>query len=101
MLMEAVVSTEPWSYDPYSLPIPWRKPVVKERLRIGLMTTDTIRTPTWPIQKAMATAVEKLAKAGHEIVKFDPPDMLGMMIDTWKLCALDGNKALILLTSLT
>ena len=65
------------------------------------MTTDTIRTPTWPIQKAMATAAEKLAKAGHEIVKFDPPDMLGMMFDTWKLCALDGNKALILLTSLT
>lgn len=95
MLMEAVIKTEPWSYDPFSLAIPWRSAAKKDRIRIGLMTTDTMRTPTWPIQKALTMAAEKLSKAGHEIVKVDPPDMWGTMIDTWKLYALDGNKVLV------
>jgi amidase len=92
MLMEAVMKTEPWNYDPYSLAIPWRTTSTKGKLRIGLMTSDTMRTPTWPIQKPMAQAAEKLTRAGHDIVKVDPPDMLGTMEDTWKLFALDGNQ---------
>jgi amidase len=99
MLMEVVMKTEPWNYDPYSLAIPWRETSANGKLRIGLMTTDTMRTPTWPIQKAMADAAGKLIAAGHEIIKVDPPDMLGTIVDTWKLFALDGNKVFVFLTS--
>ena len=99
MLMEVVMKTEPWNYDPYSLAIPWRETSANEKLRIGLMTTDTMRTPTWPIQKAMADAAGKLIAAGHEIIKVDPPDMLGTIVDTWELFALDGNKVFVFLTS--
>ena len=91
-LTKVILETEPWTYDSDSLALPWRNVSLPTKLRIGLMTTDTMRTPISPIAKTLAEAAGKLAAAGHQIIQMKPPSMKKIMEDTWRLYALDGNK---------
>jgi amidase len=69
---EAVVGGEPWLEDPRCLPIPWRKVVVKSKLKIGVLWNDGIVIPTPPVRRALKETVMKLQDAGHELVDWSP-----------------------------
>jgi amidase len=65
---KAVINTEPWLIDPKCIPIPWRVVEAPTKLKIGVLLHDGIVTPTPPVRRALAATVEKLRKAGHEIL---------------------------------
>lgn len=69
---KAVVEGGPWLEDPRCLPIPWRDAKVKTRLKIGVMWNDGVVIPTPPVRRALKETVEKLKKAGHELVDWKP-----------------------------
>lgn len=68
----AVINSQPWLKDVKCLPIPWRQIEPKKRLKIAVMWDDGIVRPTPPIRRALRETVEKLRKAGHEIVDWKP-----------------------------
>jgi amidase len=69
---KAIIDSEPWLIDPKCVPIPWRVVELSKKLKIGVIRHDGIVMPTPPVQRALATTVEKLRKAGHEIVEWSP-----------------------------
>jgi len=77
----AVVGMEPWKYDHSVHPLPWRGEVEKEfgsegkKLRVGILRTDGVVTPSPACVRALAMAEEALRREGHEIVEITPPDM--------------------------
>ncbi|KAM0339375.1 hypothetical protein ACHAPU_010940 [Fusarium lateritium] len=71
---KAVVEAQPWLLDPKCLPIPWRPVQLPEKLRIAFMWHDGMVQPTPPVARALKVAREKLEKAGHAIVEWDPVD---------------------------
>jgi amidase len=68
---QLMIDAEPWLMDPKCLPIPWRDVDVPKKLKIGVLWNDGIVTPTPPVQRALAFTVDKLRKAGHELVSWD------------------------------
>ncbi|KAM0337126.1 hypothetical protein ACHAPQ_003401 [Fusarium lateritium] len=71
---KAVIDAQPWLLDPKCLPIPWRPVQLPEKLKIAFMSHDGMVRPTPPVIRALQIAREKLEKAGHTIVDWDPVD---------------------------
>ncbi|KAB8266302.1 amidase signature domain-containing protein [Aspergillus pseudonomiae] len=69
---KTVIDQEPWINDPKCLPIPWRPAEPKHRLRLAVMWNDGIVTPTPPVARALKETVERLRKAGHEVIDWVP-----------------------------
>ncbi|KAG8629563.1 hypothetical protein KVT40_003428 [Elsinoe batatas] len=90
----AVVGVEPWRVDPSCVPIPWREVEGVERLRIGVMWDDGLIVPTPPVKRALRETVEKLKKAGHEIVDWAPEGHTEIYQMLGKLFVADGGKTL-------
>jgi amidase len=67
-----VTNSQPWIRDPKCIPIPWRKVEPKQKLRLGVMWDDGMVRPTPPVRRALQETVEKLRRAGHEIVDWAP-----------------------------
>ncbi|CAO2657878.1 Nn.00g071380.m01.CDS01 [Neocucurbitaria sp. VM-36] len=90
---KAVVDAKPWLVDPKMLPIPWRQVELKKKLKIAVLWNDGVCMPTPPVTRALKETVEKLKKAGHEIVDWDPKlhstalELLGRMF------VADGGKS--------
>ncbi|PSK46489.1 hypothetical protein B9Z65_5457 [Elsinoe australis] len=91
---KAVVGAEPWRVDPFCLPIPWREAEVPKRLRIGVMWDDGLVRPTPPVQRALKETVEKLKKAGHELVDWAPELHTEIYQCLGKFFVCDGGKTL-------
>jgi len=72
LFSKTVVGLEPWMQDPKCLPIPWRSVKIKQKLKLAVMWDDGMVTPTPPVQRALKETVDKLKKAGHEIVEWHP-----------------------------
>lgn len=68
--MSTYMSYEPWITDDYLVPIPWRSITLPAKLKIAVMYTDNIVTPSPPIARAMKSVVDSLVAAGHEIVEW-------------------------------
>jgi amidase len=64
------MSYEPWIQDDYLVPIPWRSVVLPPTLKIAVMYTDNIVTPSPPISRALKSVVASLVAAGHEVVEW-------------------------------
>lgn len=71
---KAVIDAQPWLLDPKCLPIPWRLVQLPEKLKIAFMSHDGMVRPTPPVSRALQLAREKLEKAGHTIIEWDPVD---------------------------
>ncbi|KAF2455595.1 fatty-acid amide hydrolase [Lineolata rhizophorae] len=67
-----VVDMQPWLHDPKCLPIPWRPWELQKKLKIAIMWHDSMVLPTPPVHRALKETAEKLRKAGHDIVDWDP-----------------------------
>ncbi|KAK7538482.1 fatty-acid amide hydrolase [Phyllosticta citribraziliensis] len=72
---QKVVELSPWLDDPKCLPIPWRKVDVSKKLKIGVLWDDDVVLPTPPIRRALQLAVDKLRRAGHDIVEWKSEGM--------------------------
>jgi amidase len=68
---KTVVDSEPWLYDPKCLPILWRSVQPKRRLKLAVLWNDGMVMPTPPVQRALKETVERLKRAGHDIVDWD------------------------------
>ncbi|KAF5001348.1 hypothetical protein FGRMN_1105 [Fusarium graminum] len=71
---KAVIDAQPWLLDPKCLPIPWRPAQLPTKLKIAFMWHDGMVQPTPPVARALKIAREKLGKAGHTILEWDPVD---------------------------
>ncbi|RDW77691.1 hypothetical protein BP6252_05744 [Coleophoma cylindrospora] len=75
-ITKAVIDAEPWMLDPRVSPIPWRESVYEEiqsrPLVIGIMMDDGVVKVHPPIERALNELAEKLKKAGHELVPWEP-----------------------------
>ncbi|KAJ5559274.1 Amidase [Penicillium sp. DV-2018c] len=73
----AIIKMEPWKYEHSVHPIAWRSELESEAqskpLRIGLMSSDGVVPPTPAIERALATTVAALTKAGHTISEITTP----------------------------
>ncbi|KAL5356743.1 amidase signature domain-containing protein [Aspergillus floccosus] len=72
---KSVIDSEPWTFDPRCVPIPWRQDMYQDMLSrpltIGLLTDDGVVRPHPPIRRALAVLVEKLKQQGHEVIPWD------------------------------
>ncbi len=72
LVFKALLSTEPWLYDPYVLQVPFRDYLVEEtsNLSFGFVKDDGVVTPHPPISRALDNVEEAMLAAGHEVVLF-------------------------------
>lgn len=68
----AVTNAKPWLTDPKCIPMPWNKAETKKKLKIGIMWDDGMVRPTPPVRRALKETADKLRKAGHEVVDWEP-----------------------------
>lgn len=75
LLVQAVLSQEPWLHDPLVVEIPWREPVevYDKKLSFGILRQDTEVIPHPAIRRAVDMVVAALEGAGHEVVEWNPP----------------------------
>ncbi|EJD37642.1 amidase signature enzyme [Auricularia subglabra TFB-10046 SS5] len=89
-----VVECEPWKYDTSCNVIPWR-PVdylgEGRKLKFGVMWDDGLVRPTPACRRALSETVDRLRKAGHEVVDFVVPDAPQALIVGWTLLLADGG----------
>ncbi|KIX98873.1 uncharacterized protein Z520_05334 [Fonsecaea multimorphosa CBS 102226] len=94
LFSEAVAAAEPWKLDTKTLPIPWHAVEHKRKLKLGVMWTDGIVTPTPPIRRALEQTVTKLEAAGHEILDWQPEGHLKGLQLFRQIISADGGKSL-------
>ncbi|KAI1434851.1 amidase [Xylaria sp. CBS 124048] len=92
---KAVVSAEPWNFDPRCLPIPWRSVSLPSKLKIAVMWHDGTVLPTPPVVRALRHTVEKLRAAGHEISEWSPEDQAEGLNLLARSYAADGGKSIL------
>jgi amidase len=89
LVTKALLSQQPWLYDPLVHEIPWRseeeekiqqllqligESVPKEKkLTFGVMYTDGVVTPTAPIRRAIELVTKAIEASGHEVITWAPP----------------------------
>lgn len=91
--LKAVIGMKPWDYD-YSVHyMPWKEEEkLPEKVRIGVMYTDGIVTPSPACARALDMAVDALKAQGHEVVTFDCPDPLKCLRVASQLLCSDSFK---------
>ncbi|KAF8846807.1 amidase [Acephala macrosclerotiorum] len=80
LVFKALLSTEPWLYDPYVLEVPWREYSVdhgpgNSSLSFGLVKDDGVVTPHPPIARALEIVQKAMLAAGHETIPWEPPSV--------------------------
>ncbi|KAH7394422.1 amidase signature domain-containing protein [Pyrenochaeta sp. MPI-SDFR-AT-0127] len=93
MYSKAIIDAKPWLVDPKMLPIPWRHLEPKNRLKIAVLWDDGICSPTPPVKRALQETAEKLKKAGHEVIDWDPKLHVTALTLLGKLFVADGGKS--------
>lgn len=51
--------------------MPWRTVERKQRLKLAVLWDDGMVRPTPPVRRALRETVEKLRRAGHEVVDWE------------------------------
>ncbi|CAG7976886.1 unnamed protein product [Penicillium salamii] len=79
LFLKAVLSQEPWNYDPKVIPLPWRsseediaRSKVAGRLTLGYFYSDGVVNPYPPILRGIDEAVAKLRENGHTLIPWRP-----------------------------
>lgn len=93
LFSKTVVGLEPWMQDPKCLPIPWRSVKIKQKLKLAVMWDDDMVTPTPPVQRALKETVDKLKRAGHEIVEWHPSLHTQALSILNRMFVADGGKS--------
>lgn len=84
LVMKAVLSQQPWLYDPLVAEIPWRDEqeqavldIVKSstggQLVFGIMAEDGVVRPHPPVRRAIDLVTKLIEKLGHRVITWNPP----------------------------
>lgn len=86
LLFKAVISQQPWLYDPLALELPWREDVVQETrslieqamngspsLAFGIMHYDGVARLHPPIARGLKIVEQTLTRLGHKVIQWAPP----------------------------
>lgn len=104
LLTKAILSEQPWLYDPLVVDMPWRDAqeqaiydIVKSasskgQLSFGVIESDGIVNPQPPVARAVSMVVEALSKAGHKVIAWKPPSHATLLEISFKTWAYDGGK---------
>ncbi|TVY34670.1 Acetamidase [Lachnellula occidentalis] len=97
LVIDSVLSQEPWLHDPLVAEIPWRDEhekavfdIVKAggggRLTFGVMKADGAVSLHPPVRRAIDIVIKTAEKLGHTIVDWEPPSHergLDLVFQTW------------------
>lgn len=72
LFCSVAIAGQPWLHDPRCIELPWRKPPVPSKLKVGVMWNDGIVTPSPPVARALKITVNALKNSGHEIIEWEP-----------------------------
>lgn len=89
LFMKTLIQAEPWRYDSTAFAIPWHDAPKKDKLTIGVWEQDPDFPVFPPVARAMATAVDKLRAAGHNIKVIQAPPTIKAMKIAMRWFALD------------
>lgn len=89
-----VVQSQPWLRDAKCHPLPWKLVELPKTLKIGVMWHDTLVQPTPPVSRALRHTVAKLLEAGHDVVDWQPTDMLQSLTMISQFFVADGAMAI-------
>lgn len=106
LLTKAILSQEPWLYDPLVVEMPWRDSqeqaifdIIKStgssskgQLSFGVMKSDGIVNPQPPVARAIEMVAAALEKAGHKIIEWKPPSHERLLAIAFKTWLYDGGK---------
>ncbi|ANB14668.1 Amd2p [Sugiyamaella lignohabitans] len=67
-----IFNSNPENYDPTANPIPWREPIIPEKLVFGVIRTDNYVEPTPAVKRAVERTVAALESQGHEVIEWEP-----------------------------
>lgn len=86
LLFKAIISQQPWLYDPLTLELPWREDVVQETrslieqasnssssLAFGIMHYDGVARIHPPIARGLKIVEQTLIRLGHSVIQWNPP----------------------------
>lgn len=85
-VFKAILSQQPWLYDPLALELPWRDDIVQEtrsliaqaksgisRLAFGVMPWDGVVRVHPPIARGIRIVEQTLKRLGHKTIPWNPP----------------------------
>lgn len=87
-IFKAVLSTQPWYYDPLVLELPWRDSIIDEArtlikkskegayppsLSFGIMHYNGVTAVQPPIARGMKLVEQTLKRLGHRVIPWNPP----------------------------
>ena len=92
--METVMKALPWKYDGTVLHLPWvgTELQTSQPLRIGYMEDNGMTTPTPPMRRALRECVQKLKRAGHEMVPVKFDGVKQAVDNCWAMYTMNGSK---------
>ncbi|KAF2853586.1 acetamidase-like protein [Plenodomus tracheiphilus IPT5] len=93
MYSKAIIDSQPWKVDPKTLPIPWRPAEPRKKLRIAVLWNDGICRPTPPVTRALKETSEKLTRAGHDVLEWDPKLHEPVLSVLARMFVADGGKS--------
>lgn len=103
---ESISKAVPADFDTASLRMPWSSKSADSKLpdrtlRIGVVLDDGLSTPSPPMRRALAESVEKLKRAGVDIIPLQLPLVEECMSILGDMFVLEGSKvmSLILITT--
>lgn len=88
--MKSVIDMKPWDYDYAVTEMPWKEPSLPTKLKIGVISTDTIVEPSPACARALKLSVDALTAMGHECVEFNVPNPLEALTVGAQLLCGDG-----------
>ncbi|KAF2713965.1 amidase [Pleomassaria siparia CBS 279.74] len=100
LVIKALLSQQPWLYDPLVHEIPWRTSQEDEisgliskggRLCFGVLGSDGQVNPLPPVRRAVDEVVQALEAQGHEVIPWDPPPHKTLLDESVKALAYDGG----------
>ncbi|KAJ6000884.1 amidase signature domain-containing protein [Penicillium waksmanii] len=97
LFCKSVLQMEPWRLEPRNLAIPWRNISRKEHLKIAVWLDDPDFPVSPPVSRIMASAVDALRKAGHQVrMLTEPPSLLKAFNTARKSLSFDTDQTAII-----
>ncbi|KAK6373706.1 hypothetical protein LTS17_008199 [Exophiala oligosperma] len=109
LMLQAILSQEPWQHDPAVVELPWRDDLYTPlsafgaKLTFGLLPTDGLVNPQPAIRRAFETVKDLIISMGHEVVEWKPPSQQNLVklalevftadagLDIWHHIGLSGE----------
>ncbi len=93
LMMQAILSQQPWLYDPLVVEIPWRVDdyITDRKLSFGVLKEDTEVALDPAIRRAVDLVVAAIEGMGHEVVEWKPPLHAEMYLLKEQISVCDGG----------